>query len=201
MTVYVDSDELKASLSLTGTTFADDDIDLNIDAAGAMIDDELGRRFDKQTSTRLYTPVDRDLLEIDDLVTLTTLRVDTAGDGTWTAWAEDTDFRLEPLNAAELDQPWTHVRALRTQHFTVGEFSLVEIAGTFGWQSPPKAVVRAAKLIATQLLMRDRSAPYGVIVAGADVGAVAYIARHDPHLAGLLGRLSRRSETRSLQLS
>lgn len=55
MSLYVDADELKATLNLNQTTFADDDIDRAIAAASRAIDGYKGRRFYRSTETRYYT--------------------------------------------------------------------------------------------------------------------------------------------------
>lgn len=196
MTAYLDSDDLKASLSITGSTFADDDIDLAISSASAMVDKDLGRRFDKRTDTTLlFVPTDPVLLPIDDLIQIDLVRV-YDGDA-WETITVDEDFRAEPLNAPANDTPWTSLWTIGGYTFPSHREALVEITGTFGWTSPPVAIVQATKILVNQLLIRDRSAPFGVVFGE---GVVAYISRHDPQLAGLLSGLSRRNHVRSLQL-
>jgi hypothetical protein len=200
MSVYVDSDDFKATLTLQGTTFADDDLDASLAAASAGVDKAQGRTYGKSEEpdvVRLYSPDSRELLVIDDLAEFTSLRVDTTGDGTWDTWTLDTDFRLEPLNAELDSEPFTNIRALATQRFPVYRFALVEITGAFGWPAPPQQIVEATSIIASQLVKRKRENPYGFVISG-DV--VAYLIRNDPQVSFLLNGLSRRRQLVSAQL-
>lgn len=208
MSSYADIGDIKPTLSIAGAdTFADNDIERAISAASQGLDKELGRVFgqsEDENDVRLYSP---DIayrtgeLEIDDLTEFTQLRVSLLGDGTWETWTLDTDFRLEPLNADVLGGPFTLVRSLRTKVFPSDPLGLVEVTGKFGWPDVPAAIVEATGLIAEQLLVRKRQAPLGVLTVGTDVGAVAYIARNDPQVAGLISGFYRRSRVNALQLS
>lgn len=198
MTVYVDAANLRRTLSLTGSTFANDDIDAACAAASGGLERELGRDFGKTDAdqTRYFEPADGWTLAIDDLVTLTTLRVDRAGDGTWEALTVDDDFRLGPLNADVKNEPWQHITAV-TSAWPTGRLSLVEIVGVFGWPEPPQQIVEAATIIASQLVKRKRDAPFGFVISA---DGAAYIARNDPQIAFLLKDLGRRSGVMSIQL-
>src|SRR6187549_217038 len=103
-TNYVALEEVKAQAELTGTSFSDNDLLLAIPAAARGIEEYVGRRFwldDDATRVRYYTAVDGWSVQVDDLVTLGTFATDYDGDGTFeTTWAVNTDFVLEPLNAA-----------------------------------------------------------------------------------------------------
>lgn len=198
--LYVDSDDFKATLTLQGTTFLDEDVDASLAAASAGIDKAQGRtygRSDTDDVIRFYRPDDHELLNIDDLVELVTLRADANGDGTWETWTVDVDFRLEPLNAALDGEPYMQIRTL-TQSFPVHRFSLVEITGVWGWPAPPQQVIEATSIIASQLVKRKRENPYGFVISG-DV--VAYLIRNDSQVAFLLNGLGRRKSLVSLQLT
>jgi hypothetical protein len=81
--LYVTLAALKATLSITATTW-NDDLTAAIAAASRAIDEECGRRFyadDDATSIRYYTPSVASHLTIDDLAALTSVYIDTAGTG------------------------------------------------------------------------------------------------------------------------
>jgi hypothetical protein len=206
VSLYGDTDELKRALAIATTdTSLDDDLDRALFAASNAIDEATGRTFAKgdDDDVRLYevnTAVPR-MLTIDDLVELVSLEVDPTGEGTFETWVLDTDFRLQPLNAEALGKPWTMIRTLQSQAFPTNPYALVRITGTFGWPSVPSQIVQATMLLAAQLFQRTRSAPFGIVTAGADVGAVAYIARNDPHISGLLQPFSRRRGFSTVQLA
>lgn len=187
---YLTSNELKATLELTGESFADDDIELAITAASRAIDNLTGRRFyadSDANQVRYYSPTDPDVLWVDDLVTLTTLEVDTGEDGTFEeTWTANTDFYLEPLNAAADGWPYTFlvVNTRSSVYFPVAHRS-VKVTGKFGWSVVPDAVKQAAKISAAKLLKRSREAPFGVVGFGAD-GVAVRIGSNDPDVMTLL---------------
>lgn len=208
MSSYADIADVKATLSIAGAdTFVDNDLERAITAASEALNEELGRKFDQSENAndvRVYSPgisARSGELEIDDLIEFTGLRVDSDGTGDWETWMLDTDFRLEPLNASALARPWTLLRGLGTKSFPFNPLGRIELTGRFGWSEVPAQIVEASGLIAEQLLIRKRQAPLGIITAGADVGAVAYIARYDPQVASLIRGFYRRSRSNSLQLS
>ncbi len=206
MSLYGDTDELKRALSLSVTdTSMDDDLDRALFAASGGIDEALGRTFGKgdDGEERLFEAGDAwvsSMLAIDDLVDLESLTVDATGEGTFETWTLDTDFRLGPLNAPAKGRPWTSVRSLALS-FPAHPNAIVKVTGTFGWPSVPAQIVQATMLLGAQLFQRTRSAPFGVVTAGVDVGAVAYIARNDPHISALIQPFSRRALFGSLQLT
>src|SRR3990170_736023 len=123
--IYVDVDDFKNSLSLAGTTFMDSDAEAACIAASAGIDEAQGRTYGKSEvdEIRFFVPDDPELIWIDDLAEITTLRVD-SGDGTYDTWTLGTDFRLEPLNAEGKGRPFTSARA-KSNRFPVWRLALV----------------------------------------------------------------------------
>lgn len=195
---YVEVEELKNTLTLAGTTFANQDVEAAILAASRAVDKHCDRRFWADTGTlnvRYYTPLSASVCRIDDLTTLTSLKVDQGGDGTFEeTWTNNTDFVLQPLNAAADSWPWTRVEVnpSSTRYFPAGYLRTVEVTGTFGWTAVPPAVKQATSIMAHTLVKRSREAPFSVVGVGLDNAAVR-IPQNDPHVRMLLAPFVRHS--------
>ena len=187
---YVELEDLKASLEMSGQTFADLDYKRALPAASRGLDEACGRRFyldTDATSVRYYSPALNGVLWVDDLVDVTSIAVDTNGDGTFgTTWTENSDFVLAPLNAPEDGWPWTRIERhpLSGSYFPSYPRS-VKVTGQFGWAAVPEAIKEATTLLASQLTSRVREAKWGVVGFGLE-GEALRIARTDPHIAFLI---------------
>jgi hypothetical protein len=185
--------ELKRLLKLSGSTY-DTDLTSAIEAASRAIDASTGRRFwpdDDAAQVRRYRPVSPSYVRIDDLITLTSL-VDSAG-----AWALNTDFTLEPLNATADGRPWDTIRTVWTggssgwvdgeqiagKPFTRGR--LITVTGKFGWAAVPAQIGRATAILAGQLFLRPQQAVFGVVGVGFE-GEGQRIPFSDPHVEQLV---------------
>lgn len=193
---YVSSAELKATLNMTGETFADADIALALTAASRGIDNLCGRRFyddNDATSIRYYDPDDPCAVRIDDLVTLTSLETDPAGDGTFPdTWTLNSDFLLGPLNAVADGRPWTEIRVHPRSSFRLPCWPrAVRVTGQFGWAAVPDEIKEATMVLASKLMRRAREAPFGVVVVGLEQGGAMRIARTDPDVMFLAGPFMR----------
>ena len=196
--LYLSPDQLKSTLNMTGTTFADADLTLAIGAASRAIDSITGRRFwldSDATKVRYYTPRSYRVLQIDDLVSMTSVAIDRSGTGTFSeSWTSGTDYVLEPFNAPQ-DQPARPYETLRVRYLsgrwlpTYIEQS-VKVTGQFGWATVPDDITAAAGILAAKLMRRGREAPFG-IVTGIDQGAAMRIARTDPDVYTLLSGYNR----------
>jgi hypothetical protein len=186
---YVEIEELKSSTELTGTSFADMDLQNALVAASRTVDSATGRRFypDIADQTRFYTANGLETIRIDDLVSLTSVETDINDDGTFEyLWTLDTDFVLEPRNA-ELDGlPFNEIRRL-----TAGIYGwplypdAIKVTGRFGWATPPEAIKVATTILAARYVKRMREAPFGI--AGFDgTGLAVRISSTDPDVAQLL---------------
>lgn len=183
--LYVGLEELKEQLSLQNKTYADLTILKALRASSRGIDIVTKSRFYvpdlSNPETRYYTPRQRLVLDTDFMVAVEAVSVDRDGDGAYEeAWADE-DFLLEPLNATIDDRPWD--RIVPRPGNTWGVFprdvpGAVRVEGLFGWNSPPPGIVMATTLLAQRLLVRQRSAPLGVVSFGE--GLAARIARSDP---------------------
>lgn len=181
---YCTLQEVKDVLRLTDNV-DDTLLELSIESASRQIDGYCERNFYTTSATRYFVARDSYEVEIDDLVTLTTL--ETAPDGTAfdTTWSS-TQYQLEPLNGVVggLPTPYTMIRAIDDLVFpTLGGEALVRVTGTFGYTPVPTAVKQATIMSATRLYKRYDS-PLGVLGFG-DLGVVR-ISRLDPDIASLL---------------
>lgn len=189
---YITKEELKATLELSGQSFADEDIDSARLAASRGIDEACGRWFYAHTgaaSIRYFTPRAYGLIAINDLYDLTTLKTDQDGDGVFEeVWTLNTGFVVEPLNAAADGWPWTRVcvHPLASKGFPYYYPRSVELTGKWGWVAVPGEIKQATSILASKLLKRAREAPFGIVSIGIDVGSTARIARTDPDISFLI---------------
>lgn len=195
---YVELEQLKETLSLTGTQYADWDLQFAADAASRAVDGICNRRFyldTDATQVRYYTPHSRYFLHVDDLVTLTSFQTDPDADGVFEdTWSVNNDFTLEPLNAAADSWPYTTIRRHPngTYPFPDGYPRTVKVTGRFGWPAVPAAVADATTILASRLVKRKREAPFAIVtVPGVDVGAAIRLGRTDPDVMTLLGPYTR----------
>ncbi len=196
MSDYTTKAALKTALAIQSTsTYADDDIDLAITAASRGIDNLTHRYFYLHDASNdevfYYSPTSSLHLEIDDLVTLTTLKLDTDGNNTFeTTLTVNTDFVLEPLNAVEESRPWERIRIHPNGSYCLPEGypRSVEVTGRFGWTTVPYEIKQACVILAAQLLKRTKDAAvYGFVsLPGLEVNQVARMGRTDPHVMALI---------------
>lgn len=192
---YVTPDQMKATLSLTGESFADADVATACTASSRAIDQACSRVFyvdAAATVTRFYTPEDTLLLPIDDLVQLSSMNVDRDGNGTFEeTWTLTTDFVLQPPNAP-VDfggRPYELVRVRRfsgNRWLPAGIENSVQIVGKWGWPAVPAEIVNATTIYAHRLLRRSRESPFGIVWPGQGESAAMRIGQQDPDVAGLI---------------
>ena len=179
---YVGPEELKDRMSITDTS-TDSILASVCLSVSRWIDTYCGRHFFRFTDTRTYQPSDLWLLPTDDLVTVTTLKLDTDGDGVYeTTWTQGTNFMLRVGDgqfnqlASGEPKPYTQVQVLGggsnyfpfTWPFT--HLDRVQITGVFGWPQVPPVIAQAALLLATDWF-KLKDAPWGV--AGiSDLGVI-----------------------------
>lgn len=175
--------ELKAHIAADGgATFSasnDTNMEIAIEAVSRWLDNHFGTSFYARTETRYYTAEWPDLLHIDDLLTVTTLKTDENDDGTYEITWTTSDYILEPRNAAAGSQPKPYRQIRRS---TSGDYSFpaavpyaVEIAGTWGYSTAanqPKEIKQATLLMAHRL-WRRKDTIFGI--AGAPALGVTVI--------------------------
>jgi BppU N-terminal domain len=203
-TLYVEAEELKSTLGISGMSFADEDIQDAIGAASRAVDGFTGRRFWKDaatTTTRTYVSEQWFPLLIDDLVQLGAGGVVVNG----APWTQGTDYLLAPYNAPTDGRPWSAIMPVlpsatlqRWYGPPVFDSSYwrmtVTVQGQWGWPSIPQPVVEATRIEATRLLRRTREATFGVVGIGPE-GSAVRLPTVDPDVALLLApfKLSRAS--------
>jgi len=193
---YVGLEEFKTTLEMAAETFADADITIALSAASRGIDEMCGRRFYPDADAaqvRYYSPWRSDSLLIDDVITITSLKTDDSGDGTFeNTWTLNTDYVRQPLNAVADLEPWTQLCRHPTGsfYFPSGYPRSVELTGKFGWTAVPAQVKEATTLSAHRLLKRAREVPFGIAGIGLDGSAVRIVSQ-DPDVAALVMPFSR----------
>jgi len=158
-----------------------------IESASRQIDTHCERVFTYGTATRIYTPNDSFVTEIDDLISLTTLKTSSSADGVFDTTWTTSDYQLEPLNGLVGGKaaPYTHIRAVGDFTFPIdGEEATVQVVGVFGYGTAiPTDVKQACNLLAIRQFKRYDS-PLGVAGFG-DIGVVR-VSRVDPDIDALL---------------
>lgn len=164
-----------------------------IEAASRQIDTHCERVFTTSTATRKYVPNDSYVVQIDDLVSLTSLKSSSDADGVYDITWGASDYQLEPLNGLSGGSytPYTQIRAVGDYLFPTVNFpdsqgeATVEVAGVFGYGTAiPTDVKQACNLLAIRQYKRYDS-PLGVAGFG-EIGVVR-VSRVDPDIESLLG--------------
>lgn len=187
---YCTMAELKSRLNIEQTDTKDDyEIQLVIQTVTDWITTYCGRHFYQINETRTFRPDNVWDLFINDLVSVTTFKLDYDGDGVYeTTWTQGTNYQLlrymSHYNQHDLGiaRPFNQVQVLSSgPPSTQGGQWLpwvwpftrqdrVQISGVWGWPDVPSNVHMAALYIAAEMFMA-KNAPFGV--AGiADLGIV-----------------------------
>ena len=182
---YATLAQVKAAMRISDSV-DDTLIETAIESASRQIDGHCERRFYTTATTRIYTPNDSFVCEIDDLVSITSLKTSSDVDGSFdTTWAAD-DYQLEPLNAIAggMDVSYTQIRATGDYLFPLsGGEATVQVVGTFGWATVPTDIEQAC-IILSQRQYKRYDSPLGVAGIG-DIGIIR-VSRIDPDVASIL---------------
>ncbi len=180
---YAGIDQLKASLDIQlGDTNDDDLLERAIEAASRSIDELCGRHFYSATETRYYEADGWDVIDVDDLVSVTSVKTDEDQDRVYeTTWAV-TDFELDPSDGP----PYTRIYATPTGSyaFPVWQRRAVQVVGTFGWSAVPMPITQACLLMAARVWKR-KDTPLGIQVGKPEFGNLS-IPGKDPDVERLL---------------
>ncbi|MGA1073390.1 MAG: hypothetical protein ACO3S3_12075 [Pseudohongiellaceae bacterium] len=169
--------------SYTGMTTitADETVNIEkaIESASRSIDRMTNRRFwaDTNATARQYRATDFYRLFVDDISSTTGLAValDTGGDGTFeTSLVFNTDYILDPVNAPQLERPFTVVTMVGTTLFPspVNLRPGVQVTAKFGWYNgtPPDDIEEACLILSTDLVKRASSV--GGVLGLSELGAI-----------------------------
>ncbi len=154
--------EVKAALRITDNT--DNTLLENcVEAASRRIDNYCGRFFYSQSATiKLFARNELQVFLTDDLVSVTTLKTDDNGDGTFeTTWTAGTDYALEPTNTALTGLPYYRITAVGGKTFpifTVPALPGVEVNGSWGFSAVPDDVREACVLLSMRGFARYNAA-------------------------------------------
>jgi hypothetical protein len=191
---YASLSDVKAAARITDS-IDDSLLEMAIESSSRDIDAYTERVFFNTGATavaRVYIPENIYLLETDDIISVTSIKSDTTGEGgfneTWTA----TDYQLEPLNgiAGGIATPFTRIRAIGSKLWPIYEprdinagQASVQITARFGFAAIPAAIKQATILASLRAYKRFES-PTGVL-GFSDVGVVR-IGRLDPDVERLV---------------
>ncbi len=194
---YTSVEELKDRLAITDT-LSDLQLILAVQAAARAIEGYCGRFFYQLTETRTFVPYTLYELPIDDLVSLTTFKVDTTGTGVFDqTWINGTDFALS-VDQHEFNQmatgeirPFGYVRSINASGggkffpfiWPFSRIDRVQIAGVWGWPAVPFGVKQAAVQVAAEFF-KLKDSPFGL--AGTSEFGVMRVPRVNPYIQKLL---------------
>jgi hypothetical protein len=193
---YCTLNEVKSAARITDNT---DDVLLEncIEAASRRIDGFVNRFFYQINATISLYLTDTNVvgpysynqytLSIPDLYSITTLKSDDDGDGTFeTTWTQNTDYRLEPLDTVLQTRPYNKIIAIGAKSFPVifqPPMPGMQVQGVWGWPAIPDDVREAAIIMSLRLFSRYNS-PLGVLGFG-EMGAVT-VRAVDPDIREML---------------
>lgn len=187
--LYCTIEALKSRVGLAATDVADDlELRLAVESVSREIDDWCRQRFDRVEATRTFAADGLYDVTVGALVSVTALKTDVAGDGTFEATWDAGDYQLRPTDVAHHAEtrPYTAIRAIGTRlfpcHTGIGRDDRVQIEGVFGWPQVP-AAVRQAALILAHDAFKSKDAPFGVAGFG-DFGPIRI--RGNPKATALL---------------
>ena len=155
------------SLNITGTT-SDAMLAKYIASASREIDRYCHRSFAAVSETRYFDGA-ADRLIIDDLVTITSIALDTDGDGDWETTLAATDYLLYPYNETpkwRVDLSHSSTRSDFAEDIPKG----VQIVGLWGYQATIPDDIAQACLEMVCRIYRQAQAGFGTVVGTPDIG-------------------------------
>jgi len=173
----------------TAETADDTKLEQSVAAASRQIDGHCGQRFwvDGSVVDRQYYPDNPSWLDVTDYddgagISTTTglvVKLDDDDSGTYeTTLTVNTDFILEPLNAADRTPVWpyTVIRMTGLNYWfkrSMYARPLVQVSAKFGWPAVPDDVTKAC-LIQAAALFKAKDAVFGGVALG-DTGAALFV--------------------------
>ena len=189
MANYCTLDEVKSELSLDNSDY-DDMLQAMIGQAKGFIDLYCDREFDTTSEPRYFDGAGS-VLFIDDLVSVTTLKLDEDGDGTYESTMAATDYILYPLNK-------TPKRKIEISNdsdyggFASGIKKGVEINATWGYSSTIPDAVKRASIIQVCRWFKRKDTAFATVISTPDIGTQEIYPGLDPDVKIILGQYVRR---------
>lgn len=159
-----------------------------IESASDLISGYAQRSFlNAGSAVRYFAPESNVLVQIDDLVSVTSLESSQSANGVYdTVWTS-ANYQLEPLNGISdglSGWPVTRIRAIDALFPIQAEAATVKVTGVWGWSSVPRPIRQATIIQASRIFKRNDS-PMGVISAP-DLGFIRVGTKLDPDVAQLV---------------
>lgn len=197
---YASIEQLQGHIDSTGGVSwnaADlDNMTLALEAASRWLDERLDTHFRAVEETRFYTARWYDLLMIDDLVSLTSLKTDDDDDGVYETIWTSADYRLAPSNAAANNRPYREIWRSKgggNYAFPTRVDDGVEVTGLFGYAAEPPAPIQQACLLMAHRLWTRKDAIFGVAgTPGLGVTVVQARIQDDADILAMLRGIDRR---------
>ena len=184
---YCTLTQIKAAVRITDSV-DDTLLEMAVESASRMIDAECDRNFfSAGTATRDFQPNDDYVVDVDDLISIVSVKIDDAGERTFLITLATSDYQTEPLNQRVSGNAFP-ISRLRM----VGDYLLpiykrqatVRIEGVYGFTPTPIQVTQATVIQASRIFKRLDS-PLGVLGFGAEGGAIR-VGKVDPDVAMLI---------------
>lgn len=198
-TQYVDKDDLKAYIGLTGTA-QDNNIDTAIDSASRLIDSVCGRKFSQDDSVvvKTFTPKSSIFLDTPDISTTTGLivKLDDNDDGTYeTTLTLNTDYIVEPTNPRVIKitggttyyEPYNKITILDTrssERFDPTIKNNIQITAKWGYSAVPEDI-KTATLIQALRYFKRKDTPFNTY-GDVNTGVSELFSRLDPDVQTIL---------------
>jgi len=192
---YATLAEVKSYLRIPESDTIDDaGIESAINAASREIDSFTERVFyNAGTATRVFMADDVFTVNIDDLISISSLKTSSDGTEFDVTWNLATDAQLEPLNGVAggiTGHPSTRIRAIGDYLFprynannVNANQAAVQVTGVWGWSAVPDQIGYATAIYA-QRLWKRQEAPFGIAGFG-EIG-VMRVSRLDPDVSQLV---------------
>ena len=173
---YATLAELKGYLKIEDS-MEDSLLENIVEAASRSIDRIANRRFylDSSASARTYRPADLLRVFTDDFGSTSGLIVKTDPNdaGTYTTTLTlNTDYIVEPVNAAAKGRPWNYITIVSGEAFSlpVNYRPQVEVTARWGWPTVPDDINQATLILSADLYKRKDS--IGGVLGLSELGAI-----------------------------
>jgi hypothetical protein len=173
---YATLAELKSYLKIEDS-MEDTLLEHIVEAASRSIDRIANRRFylDSSASVRTYRPSDLLRVFVDDFGSTSGLVVKTDPNSAGiyqTTLVVNTDFIVEPVNAAAKGRPWNYITIVSGESFSLptNYRPQVEVTARWGWPSVPDDINQATLILSADLYKRKDS--IGGVLGLSELGAI-----------------------------